>query len=68
MAERICCSRRVTAAVTVVVGLGTVVTASLAVGPALSGVGTALLAFLSAAPELLRLAGDRLERHLGGAA
>jgi hypothetical protein len=42
-------SRRVVAAVTVVVGLGTVVTASLAVGPALSGVGTALLAFLSAA-------------------
>jgi len=42
-------SRRVVAAVTVAVGLGTVVTASLAVGPALTGVGTALLAFLSGA-------------------
>jgi hypothetical protein len=42
-------SRRVVAAATAVVGVGTVVTASLAVGPALSGVGTALLAFLSAA-------------------
>ena len=42
-------SRRVVAAVTVVVGLVTVVTAALAVGPALGGVGTALLAFFSAA-------------------
>jgi hypothetical protein len=42
-------SRRVVAAATVAVGLATVVTAAMAIGPALGGSGGALLAFLSAA-------------------
>ncbi len=42
-------SRRVVAAVTVAAGVVTTVTAALAVGPALGGTGTAIIAFLSAA-------------------
>jgi hypothetical protein len=42
-------SRRVVAAATVLVGLATVVTAAIAVGPALGGAGAATLAFMSAA-------------------
>jgi hypothetical protein len=42
-------ARRVVAAVTIAVGLVTLVTAALAVGPALSGTATAVLVFLAAA-------------------
>lgn len=42
-------ARRVVAAITIVVGVATTVTAALAIGPALGGAGGALLAFVSAA-------------------